>query len=183
MSGLSRREALGRGGAGLVLAALAGGGLRWITPAEAAHAGAALRTLTASEGAWLAGLGEAIAPPSRAGGLIHFVDHHLTVPASESLLGLRYLDVAPPYADFYRPALASLAAHAGSAPPPPGDARWDRLLADLGGGAIDGWQGPPSPFFLFAVRLDAIDIAYGTRAGFERLGVEYLAHVEPETDW
>jgi len=36
---------------------------------------------------------------------------------------------------------------------------------------------------LFAVRLDAIDVAYGTRAGLARLGVEYLPHIEPEADW
>ncbi len=161
-----------------------GGDLVWTTPAEAAARQGRFQTLTTLEAAWLGGLGEAIAPPSRAGGLAHYVDHHLGLAAADCLLGLRYLDVAPPYLDFYRPALASLARMGGGgAPPVAGDPRWTVLLADLAKPAPSGWAGPPAPLFLFAVRLDAIDIAYGTRAGFERLGVEYLAHVEPERDW
>lgn len=181
MTDIHRREALRRGGAGLILATL-GGSLGWMTPAAAAAGKAGFRTLTDGQGAWLAGLGEAIAPGAAAAGIAHFVDHHLTVPASESLLALRYLDAAPPYADFYRAALDALARHAGALPPPDGDPRWEGILTELGA-PIAGWQGPPPPFFLFAVRLDAVDMAYGTRAGFARLGVDYLAHVEPETDW
>ncbi len=178
---VTRREVIGRPAAGLVLVPLSGGLLGWLSPADAAVRGETFRTLTATEAAWLAGLGEAIAPPSRAGGLVRFVDHHITVPAADSLLALRYLDVAPPYANFYRPALAALARR--GAPPPAGDPRWTAILGDLAGSGGAGWSGPPAPLFLFAVRLDAIDIAYGTRAGFARLGVEYLPHIEPETDW
>lgn len=177
----TRRDLIGRTAAGLVLAPLAGGALAWLTPAEAAVRGSGYRTLSPVEAAWLAGLGEAIAPPSRAGGLDRFVDHHVTVPPADSLLALRYLDVPPPYADFYRPALMSLARR--GAPPPAGDARWSGILGDLAGSGGAGWSGPPPPLFLFAVRLDAIDIAYGTRAGFARLGVDYLPHIEPEADW
>lgn len=158
------------------------GSARWMTPAQAAAAGAAPQVLSASEAAWLAALGEAIAPPARAAGLVPYVDHHLSVPHGESLLALRYLDVPPPYADFYRPALASLE-RAYGAPPPADNARWSEILGALGGNAATGWAGPPQGLFLFAIRLDAIDIAYGTRAGFQRLGVDYLPHIEPESDW
>jgi hypothetical protein len=179
----TRRRFLGTGAAGLVLTSIAGE-LVWTTPADAAERKGGFRTLTAFEAEWLGGLGEAIAPPSKAGGLAHYVDHHLGVPHADCLLGLRYLDVQPPYLDFYRPALASLARlGGGGSPPAPGDARWTALLVELAKPAPPGWAGPPAPLFLFAVRLDAIDIAYGTRAGFARLGVEYLAHVEPERDW
>lgn len=171
-----------KGAAGLILAQMAGG-LSWVTPAAAVAAGARPRMLTATEAAWLGGLGEAIAPPSRAGGLVPYVDHHLTVPYGESLLALRYLEIEPPYVGFYRSALGSLARGFGEAPPPSGDARWADMLKALGEGSVEGWQGPPPPLFLFAIRLDAIDIAYGTRAAFARLGVDYLPHVEPETDW
>lgn len=164
-----------------MLVPLSGGVLGWLSPADAASSGAGFRSFTATEAAWLAGLGEAIAPPSRAGGLVRFVDHHVTVTPSESLLALRYLDVPPPYLAFYRPALASLARR--GAPPTAGDPRWAGILGDLAGDGGPGWDGPPAPLFLFAVRLDAIDIAYGTRAGFARLGVEYLPHIEPDTDW
>ena len=177
----TRREVIGRSAAGLVLAPLADGALAWLSPADAAVQGRGYHTLAPAEAAWLAGLGEAIAPPSRAGGLVRFVDHHITVPPADSLLALRYLDVAPPYANFYRPALASLARR--GAPPPAGAPRWAAILSDLAGDGRAGWSGPPPPLFLFAVRLDAIDIAYGTRAGFARLGVDYLPHIEPEADW
>ncbi len=153
-----------------------------MSSAEATAASAGFAILDPVEAAWLAGLGEAIATPSRAAGLVHYVDHHLALPAAESLLALRYLDVAPPYAAFYRSALASLQRLHGAAPPT-SDPRWNTVLAALNGPAPSGWQGPPPPLFLFAVRLDAVDIAYGTRAGFARLGIDYLAHIEPETDW
>jgi len=179
---ITRRDMLDRSAAGLVLASV-GGSLSWMSAAEAKAQGAALRILTGTEAAWLGGLGEAIAPPARDAGLVHYLDHHLAVPPAESLLALRYLDVPPPYLDFYRPALASLARMHGAVPPPADDARWAPILAGLGGPDPAGWQGPPSGLFLFALRLDAIDIAYGTKDGFARLGVDYLAHIEPETDW
>jgi hypothetical protein len=181
MAELSRRGMIG-GTAGLVLALVDGAPL-WLSPAAAVAAGAGFRILTPGEAAWVAALGEAIAPPTRAGGLAHYLDHHLAEPAERSLLAVRYLDVAPPYLDFYRPALTALAGRYGATPPATDDPRWTGILGDLGTGDLPGWQGPPPPFFLFAFRLDAIDIAYGTRAGFERLGVEYLAHIEPESDW
>lgn len=180
--GLNRRDLLNRSAAGFVLASVAGT-LGWMSPAEAQARGAAFRLLNPSEAAWVAGLGEAIAPPARTAGLAHYLDHHLAAPPAESLLALRYLDVPPPYADFYRPALASLARLHGPLPPVSGDARWADILASLAGPDPTGWQGPPAGFFLFAIRLDAIDIAYGTREGFARLGIDYLAHIEPETDW
>ncbi|WP_226946650.1 hypothetical protein [Rhizorhabdus phycosphaerae] len=180
-SAAATRRAVIKATGGLVLAAIAGSN-RWMTPAQAAAAGAVPRVLSAPEAAWLGGLGEAIAPPARTAGLVPYVDHHLAVPHAESLLALRYLDVSPPYADFYRPALASLQRAYGPAPAPD-DARWSEILGKLGGNAVAGWAGPPQGLFLFAVRLDAIDIAYGTRAGFQRLGVDYLPHIEPESDW
>jgi hypothetical protein len=177
------RRGLIAGGGTLVLLQGAGGP-HWIEAADAAAQGAPLRVLTMPEADWLAGLGAAIAPPSRAAGLVHYVDHHLALPPSESLLALRYLDIAPPHADFYRPALAALASMTGQdQPPPDGDRRWTDILARLAAGDIAGWAGPPPPLFLFAVRLDAIDIAWGTMAGFARLGIPYLAHLEPESDW
>lgn len=154
-----------------------------MSAAQAQGRGAAPRTLTATEAVWIGGLGEAIAPPARKAGLVHYLDHHLSVPPAESLLALRYLDVAPPYLDFYRPALASLARLNGLVPPPPGDPRWSAILTTLAGPNPAGWEGPPAGLFLFALRLDAVDIAYGTKAGFERLGIDYLAHIEPETAW
>ncbi len=177
----SRRDVIRQLAAGLILVETAVG-LKWQTPAQAAAGDAPLRVLSPAEGLWVAALGEAIAPPSRAAGLVHFIDHHLAQPPADCLLGIRYLDVLPPYLNFYRPALASLYRLYG--PPPPADnPQWAAILAKLAGPPVPAWTGPPPGLFLFVARLDAVDIAYGTRAGFARLGVDYLPHIEPETDW
>lgn len=179
---ISRRELIG-GSSTVVLLDGAAGNV-WSGAARAALHNAPLRVLGFNEAAWLAAVGAAIAPPSRSAGLVHYVDHHLSLPASDCLLALRYLDVAPPYAEFYRAGLAAMPIAAQSpTPPPDGDPSWSDILARLAAGGVAGWVGPPSPLLLFAIRLDSIDIAWGTRTGFERLGVPYLAHVEPETDW
>jgi hypothetical protein len=47
----------------------------------------------------------------------------------------------------------------------------------------DDWNGPPSPFFYFVTRTDAIDVYYGTVEGFERLGIPYMPHILPERKW
>ncbi len=48
----------------------------------------------------------------------------------------------------------------------------------------DGWtNAPPAPLFYFALRSDAIDVTYGTMAGFERLDIPYMAHIEPARPW
>lgn len=172
----TRREVLGQAANGLVLARVARG-LAWLSPAAAAACSAEWRSLTAVEARWLEGLATAIAPPVKGTGFSHFIDHHVSVPAAKSLLAVRYLDIAPPYLTFYRAGVAALVELAGSNLPPPDDMRWSALLTDLAAGGGSGWKGPPAPLFLFAVRLDAIDVAYGTRAGFARLGVDYLAHV------
>ncbi|MFN3388281.1 MAG: gluconate 2-dehydrogenase subunit 3 family protein [Allosphingosinicella sp.] len=158
-----------------------------VTPAEARHRGAALRSLSAAEAATLERLGEVLLPGAGEAGIVHFVDHHLSIPPAGSLLTVRYLDVPPPYADFYRAGLAALDAHAtklrgrGFAALPPGEAH--ELVAAIAAAPPRGWQGPPSPLLYFAVRSDAVDVVYGTQAGFERLGIPYMAHLEPETPW
>jgi len=180
----TRRELLGQSGVGLVLAPLARS-LTWMTPMAAAACGAGWQSLRSSEAQWLDGLAEAIAPPTKDAGFSHFIDHHLTIEPAKSLLALRYLDVAPPYLDFYRGGIAALAklAGAGADVPPAGDATWATILTQLGKGGGSAWHGPPAQLFLFALRLDAIDVAYGTRAAFARLGIEYLPHLEPDSDW
>lgn len=164
-------------GAGLILTQI-GGVTGWCTPAAAAANAAPFRSFTAAEADLLGAFGDAIVRGSRAAGLAHFIDHHVTVPSAESLLTLRYLDVPPPYLDFYRAGLAALGPLATAMAHD-----WDKVIAALGGGTPAGWTGPPAALLYFVVRSDAIDMAYGTRPGFERLGVEYLAHIEPETDF
>ena len=47
----------------------------------------------------------------------------------------------------------------------------------------EGWSGPPSPFFYFVSRGDAVDVTYGTVEGFERLGIPYMPHIVPIKRW
>ena len=75
------------------------------TSAPDTSASAHSRTPTARV---LGTLGRAIVPGADEAGLAHYLDQQLSVTAAESFLMLRYLDVPPPYADFYRPALASV---------------------------------------------------------------------------
>jgi hypothetical protein len=100
---------------------------------------------------------------------------------------LRYLDFPSPFVDVYRQGLASLDAVAR--------ARHTRLFHELTAGEqadlVRGllatpppeWTGPPAPLFYFATRSDAVDVVYGTEAGFATLGVPYMPHSVPTARW
>jgi hypothetical protein len=118
-------------------------------------------------------------PSPRAAGVAWFVDAQLSGPPADSMLTLRYLDWPGPALDFYRSALAAAAPRAGDRSP----AAIEALAAAMARGALQPWPGPPQPLVHFALRADAVDVVYGTEAGFERLGVEYLAHIAPERPW
>lgn len=182
----SRREFLRRTGAGL-LAVQVAGTLQWLTPRDARAAGAALQVLTTAEQAALEALGETLLPGAARAGLVHFVDHHLAVPAPDCLLLLRYLDVPAPYADFYRAGLAALdgaarTAHGKAFADLDPDMR-NALVQEMSTRDPAGWQGPPAPFFYYVTRSDAVDVVYGTEEGFKSLDVPYLAHIPPATRW
>ncbi|MGZ8311146.1 MAG: gluconate 2-dehydrogenase subunit 3 family protein [Allosphingosinicella sp.] len=178
------------GGAAAALGALPfliGDATEWMTPNEARHRGLPLRSFDAEQAALLARLGEVLLPGADEAGFVHFIDHHVSVPAPESLLMLRYMDVPPPYADFYRAGLAALDAQAraahgdGFAALPFEAAR--AVVGDVARAQPRGWHGPPSQLFYFVARSDAVDVVYGTMEGFERLGLPYLAHLEPQQPW
>jgi Gluconate 2-dehydrogenase subunit 3 len=109
------------------------------------------------------------------------------VPPPHALLSLRVTEVRPPYVDFYRAALGGVerASHA----------LHQRDLADLTAteqhdfvdrlrqGKIESWQGPAQSFVYATLRNDAVDVVYGTVAGFARLGVPYMPHILPERSW
>ncbi len=158
-----------------------------LTPAEARARSASLGVLSSSHARGLEALGECLVPGAREAGIAHYVDANLRRPTADSLLMLRYLDVLPPHSDFYRNGLDSLDGTSlrlhGKVFADLGEDAATSLVAAIANGDPDGWQGAPAPLFYFAVRGDAIDIVYGTRAGFERLSVPYLAHIEPKSDY
>jgi len=177
--GASRRHVLQMGAGALIWATLGGRATR-CTAGEAAASRASYGFFSVKEGNLLAEFAEALVPGAAAAGCDHFVDYHVTVAPSESLLSLRFFDVAPPYGDFYRAGLSSLARIAGNLS---GAERWERVMEALAQPTLPGWQGPPPGLFYAVVRSDAIDSVYGTVEGFARLGVPYLPHIPPYKPW
>lgn len=71
------------------------------TPEEARHRGVRCEPCQQARSP-LARLGEILLPGADAAGIVHFVDHHVSVPPADSLLMIRYLDWPPPFAGLYR---------------------------------------------------------------------------------
>jgi hypothetical protein len=174
-------------GTGLLLTFEIGGCSVQMTARDARERGLPYSELTEAEAAQLAALGEVLLPGATAAGLVHFVDTQLAAPPDRQLLMLKYLRVDPPFAAFYRAGLTALetacrAAHGQSFAMLP-LAHATEIVKNLGAGKLAAWSGPPSPLFYFVVRNDAIDVVYGTQSGFERLGISYMAHIDPPTEW
>ena len=176
-----------KGAALASLACTVGGAEVLLSPREAHAQGVPLKVLTADERVALEALGETLLPGARDAGLAHYVDQQLSVDPSESLLLARALGVAPPYAGFYRAGLAGLDQSSRQAH----GLRFAELAADKRSEFVEqirqkvpeGWSGPPSPFFYFVSRGDAVDVYYGTVEGFERLGIPYMPHIIPIKRW
>ena len=48
---------------------------------------------------------------------------------------------------------------------------------------LEGWKGPAGPFVYLILRSDAVDVVYGTMAGYEALNIPYMAHIAPTNKW
>ena len=182
----TRREVLKAGGVGLLTFTL-GGSLVKLSPAQAQAAGVPLAALSQEEASALAALGERLVPGSREAGVVAFVDHQLAASPADCMLMIQYLGVDPPFTPFYREGLAALDVAAQARHKLPfaklEDAPAEALIDALAEGPVDGWTGPPPPFFYFVVRNDACDVVYGTVKGFAALGVPYAAHIMPPSEW
>ena len=181
------RRAFMKGAAMGALAFTVGGAEVLLTPSAARAQGVPLRTLTAAQAATLDALGETLVPGARQAGISHFVDQQISIPAEEALLEARILNVRPPYANFYRAAVGAIDRAS--------QARGGKRFAELDAAAqrefvdlmrqnkIEGWQGPPGGFVYFVLRSDAVDVVYGTMAGYAALGIPYKAHIAPTKRW
>ena len=182
----SRRVFIRNSGIGL-LSFCVGGCDTELSPEEAKQKAIPFKVLNPTEVRTLEALGETLLPGSADLGLSHFIDHQLNAPPQDQLLMIKYLGVSAPYPTFYSAGLAALetAANknfaAGFADLQPQQAAG--LVGQIAQANPDGWNGPPAPFFYFVVRNDALDVVYGTKAGFERLGIPYMAHIEPPSRW
>lgn len=158
-----------------------------MTPAQARTADVPLRSLDTGTAAVLEALGETLLPGSAAAGLAHYIDHQLSGDPADSMLMIKYLGVPAPFNDFYQAGLHATDATAravyGKAFRELSREQASASVTRMSGGQVEGWQGPPAGLFYFVLRSDAIDVVYGTKAGFEQLGVPYMAHIEPPSRW
>ena len=187
MSEIERR-ALMKGAAMGALAFTVGGADVLMTPGQARAQGVPFRLLKAHEAETIEALGETLVPGAQAAGISHFVDQQLSGPPEEALLEARILNIRPPYANFYRAALGTIdkASKANN-----GDRGFAQLNADertafvdaMRQNKVNGWQGPPGPFVYLVLRSDAVDVVYGTMGGYAKLGIPYMAHIEPAKRW
>ena len=185
----SRREFLVRGAAGgacLLTFTLSGCETK-LTPTQARATKVPFRSLNAPDVKTLEALGETLVPGSSTAGLAHYLDHQLSGDAADSMLMIKYLGVAAPFDKFYHDGLRATDAAAQSLHGKPfadlSPEQASALLSQMSSGHVGGWQGPPAGLFYFVLRCDAVDVVYGTQAGFERLGVPYMAHIEPPSRW
>src|SRR5215510_2324600 len=181
------RRAFVKGAALGALAFTVGGAEVLLTPGEARAVGVPFRLLKTHEAETIEALGETLLPGARTAGIAHFIDQQLSVPPEEALLEARIMNVRPPYANFYRAAIA--AADRAS------KAMHGREFAELNAieqrdfvnlmrqNKIDGWQGPGAGFVYFLLRSDAVDVVYGTVEGYQALGIPYMPHIAPERRW
>lgn len=182
----SRRSFIRNTGIGLLTFTIGGCEVE-VTPREARQRQIPFQVLNPQEVLTLEALGNALLPGSAAAGLAHFIDHQLNATPQAQLLMIKYLGANPPFAPFYSGGLAGLDATADAIHGSPFAVLSEEQQAELVGriaqGVPDGWSGPPAPFFYFVTRNDAVDVVYGTKSGIESLGIPYMAHIEPPSQW
>jgi len=183
---MSRRALLKKGALG-TLAFQVGGSTVLMTPVEARARGLPFDVLADEESVLVDALGRALVPGADEAGLAHYLDRQLSADPGAALLMLRYMDIPPPYADFYHAGLAGANALAqrefNQKLYALDEERAGALIGMMAGGDPKGWRGPPAALFYFVFRSDAVDVTYGTVEGFERLGVPYVPHIAPPKDW
>src|SRR6202011_2109621 len=105
MDAMERRVFLKGASMGL-LAFTVGGSEILMTPGEARARAVPFRLLSAEEAETLEALGEALVPGARQAGVAHFIDQQISVAPGEALLEARIVNIKPPFANFYRAAIA-----------------------------------------------------------------------------
>src|ERR1700753_1043026 len=186
MDAMERRVFLKGASLGL-LAFTVGGSEILMTPGEARARAVPFRLLSSEGAEALEALGETLVPGARAAGVAHFIDQQISVPPGEALLEARIVNIKPPFANFYRAAIAGVdrasTARSGKRFTALSASEQHDFIDALRQNKIEGWQGPPGPQVYFVLRSDAVDVVYGTMEGYESLGVPYLPHIAPDKRW
>jgi len=170
----------------LTLSFAFGGTTLLLTPQEAHARNVPLGVLDATQARVLELLAETLVPGSVAAGVVNFVDHQLGVDPNDALLLAKYFQVAPPYRNFYAAGTRIAAQMAKTVTGKPIEtldkAGLKLLVTEMSkpGTVVDGF-----PIFLFYLcfRSDAVDVVYGTPAGFEKLNIPYMQHIMPPGGW
>lgn len=176
---------------GATLGALAftvGGSTVILTAGQARARNIPFRLLKEAEAELIEALGETIVQGARAAGVAHFIDHQISVPAEEALLQARIMNVRPPFANFYRAAVAAVdrgsqSAFGGRKFAQLTPAERVQFVHSMRQNRVEGWQGPSSGFVYTVLRADSVDVVYGTMEGYQALGIPYQAHIAPEKRW
>jgi hypothetical protein len=147
-----------------------------------------LGVLTADEAAVYAAWCDQLAPGAAEAGVSRYLDAQLAAPRDEAFLFLRML-ANPPFEEFYRQGIAGIEQETrarfggGVSYAALDDSQQRSLIHAAAADTTLVWKTPPPSFFFFVSRADAVDVAYGTEAGFRRLGVPYIAHIRPPAPW
>src|ERR1700730_18479422 len=79
-----------------------------VSAGEARARGVPFRLIDAHQGETLAALGGTLVTQPRESGTAHFIEEQLAVPPHQSLLQARIFNFRPPFAEFYRTAIATV---------------------------------------------------------------------------
>ena len=186
----SRRSFLQEAGLGLLTFTLAGTEVL-LTPRQARARGADFRVLSENEVVILDALGDVLVPGAAQAGISHFVDQQLAAPPGDCLLMARYMNIEPPYVDFYRAGLKAVDGLSRRRLDKPFQALDEDTAVDVvrsfANSDPEGWpeegKAPPAPLVYLLVRSDAVDVVYGTVEGFKKMNIPYMPHILPPRNW
>jgi hypothetical protein len=182
----SRRAFLARAGIGVAALGVAG----CVSPAGLAAANGGpprrLRVFSKDQAATYGAWCDVLATGAARAGVAFFVDKYLAEPFPDSLLLIRYLQ-NPPFTEFYLDGIAGIDQES--------EARFSLTFLSLDKSqkeaVVDAavmsstiaWTAPTPNFFYFISKSDAVDVVYGTVAGFRDLRIPYLPHIPPQQPW
>jgi Gluconate 2-dehydrogenase subunit 3 len=187
MNPIERRDFI-KGAATGALAFTVGGVEVLLTAREARAHNVPFRLLKASEAETIEALGGTLVPGAGAAGIAHFIDQQLSVPPGEALLEARILNVRPPYANFYRAAIAAVDNASKTLNNGRNFVQLDPseqhdFVDAMRQNKAQNWQGPSGSLVYLVLRSDAVDVVYGTVEGYEALGIPYMPHIAPDKRW
>ncbi len=187
LNDINRRHFVRNTGMGLLTFTVAGIATP-LTPQAAHTQGVPFNRLSPEDAALLAAFADHLLPGAAAAGVAHFVDHQLGVDPQECLLMCKYFPaIKAPFENFYRGGLEALRKTVSADHSKPFEVlntdQKNAVTDSVWQGTATDWSGPPPPLFYMMVRGDAVDVVYGTKEGFDRLSVPYMAHIMPAENW